>query len=81
MFYEEAMINKELNCIKCKQRLDEPRILPCGETICAYCYISIEVNNNKFKCFICKKDHLMQEEGLPINKRLLRILSLNRSIN
>ncbi len=34
MFYEEAMINNELNCIKCKQRLDEPRMLPCGETIC-----------------------------------------------
>ena len=76
MFYEETKINIELNCVKCNQRLDEPRNLPCGEFICAYCYISIEVNNNKFKCFICKKDHLMPEEGLPISKRLLRILSL-----
>ena len=29
-----------------------------------------------FKCFICKKDHSMPEEGLLINKRLLRILAL-----
>ncbi len=65
-----------LNCIKCNQKLDEPRMLPCGETICAYCYMSIEVNNNKFKCFICNEDHLMPEKGLPISKRLLRILAL-----
>jgi PIN domain nuclease of toxin-antitoxin system len=76
MFYAEDQINDELNCTKCNQKLDEPRNLPCGETICAYCYISIEVNNNKFKCFICKKDHLMPEEGLPISIRLLRILAL-----
>jgi len=76
MFYEEITLNQELNCIKCNQKLDEPRILPCGETICAYCCISIEVENNKFKCFICKKDHSMPEEGLLINKRLLRILAL-----
>jgi len=76
MFYEEDQINDELNCIKCNQKLDEPRNLPCGEFICAYCYISIEVNNNKFKCFICNEDHLMPEKGLPISKRLLRILSL-----
>ena len=77
MFYEEAKINNVLNCVKCSQKLDEPRILVCGESICAYCHISIEVNNsNKFKCFLCKKDHSMPEEGLPINKKLLEILSL-----
>jgi len=76
MFFEEAALVNELNCIKCKQRLDEPRILPCGETICDYCFITIEVKNNKFKCFLCNEDHLMPEKGFPINKRLLRILDL-----
>ncbi len=76
MFFEEAALVNELNCIKCKQRLDEPRILPCGETICDYCFITIEVKNNKFKCFFCNEDHIMPEKGFPINKRLLRILDL-----
>ena len=70
MFYEEKKISNVLNCAKCDQRLDEPRNLPCGEFICAYCHMSIEVNNNKFKCFVCKEDHLMPEKGLPISKRL-----------
>ena len=77
MFYEEAKIKNVLNCVKCNQRLDEPRILPCGESICAYCHLSIKVNNNKFKCFVCQKDHQMSEKGLPISKRLLDILALN----
>ncbi len=77
MFYEESKIKSELNCVKCKQRLDEPRILPCGEYICAYCSISIEATNNKFKCFACREDHLMPDEGLPISKRMLRFLALN----
>ena len=74
---EEKKISNVLNCAKCDQRLDEPRILQCGEYICAYCHMSIEVNNNKFKCCVCKEDHLMPEKGLPISKRLLEILALN----
>ena len=77
MFYEETKIINELNCIRCNQRLDEPRMLPCGETICSYCHKSIVVENKKYKCLICNKDHFMPEEGLPISKRLLRILTLN----
>jgi len=76
MFYEEAKLNDELTCVKCNQRLNEPRILPCGEFICAYCFISIETNSNKFKCFVCDEDHLLPKKGLPINKRLSRILAL-----
>jgi len=76
MFYEETQINNVLNCIKCNQRLDEPRMLPCGEIICNYCQISIEINNNQFKCFICNEYHLMPKEGLTISKRLLKILAL-----
>jgi hypothetical protein len=76
MFYEKDDLNNKLNCIKCNQRLDEPRILPCGETICAYCYISIEANKNKFVCFVCNENHSLTENGLPINKILLKILAL-----
>ncbi len=76
MFYEETQINNVLNCIKCNQRLDEPRMLPCGEIICNYCQISIEINNNQFQCFICNQYHLMPKEGLTISKRLLKILAL-----
>jgi len=77
MFYEEKKIDNVLNCVKCNQRLDEPRVLPCGEFICAYCHLTIKVNDDKFKCFVCKDDHQMPEKGLPISKRLLDILALN----
>jgi hypothetical protein len=30
MFYEESQIIKFLNCSKCKQRYDIPKVLPCG---------------------------------------------------
>ena len=77
MFYEESKLNNELNCAKCNQRLDEPRILPCGDSICSYCHLSIEVNKNKFKCFFCHEEHEMPEKGLLINKGLFKVLALN----
>ncbi len=76
MFYRRDDLNNKLKCLKCNQRLDEPRNLPCGETICANCSVSIEVNNKKFKCLICDEDHLMPDKGLPISKILSEIIAL-----
>ena len=80
MFYEETKLNEELTCNKCRERLDDPRILPCGDTICSDCVLSIRVaDNNKFDCLICEKKHTMPDDGLPVNKKLLAILSLKPS--
>ena len=68
MFYEENKIIDILKCRKCKERLDsEPKMLPCGQTVCSHCLNLICVNYNKFKCIICDNEHTMPENGLPIN--------------
>ena len=76
MFYELKKVNDELNCSKCNERLDEPRILPCGDTVCSQCVTLIQINNERFDCILCVKSHKIAEEGLPINKKLLALLSM-----
>jgi len=70
-------------CKNCAARLDEPRVLQCGHNICSYCYSNTEIinsktNNNKkeFQCPSCGKLHEIPEDGLPINKTLVELLSM-----
>ena len=74
--YPKDEINEILKCSKCKERLDEPTMLPCGQTVCSPCLNSIYVNNKKFKCIICNNEHPMPENGLPINKVVQALLSM-----
>ncbi len=37
MFYQEASIVHLLNCQNCKLKYDEPRLMPCGKTVCNRC--------------------------------------------
>ena len=67
MFYENDDLNNKLNCLKCNQRLDEPRTLSCGEFICSYCCTSVKLNESKFKCFVCNEYHLMPEKGFYLS--------------
>ena len=76
MFYEAGKINKALLCKHCEGRLDKPKILPCGVTICSFCEISIQVNNQMFDCLVCKKKHEMLQDGLPNNELALEILAI-----
>ena len=76
-FYEEKKISNALSCKKCHERLDEPRILPCGDSICTKCLSTIKIKNKQvFDCIVCKKQHIMPENGLLINKVLLDLLSV-----
>ena len=69
MFYNK--INKILSCKNCKEQLDEPKILPCGKTICSLCVSQIKVSRRKYVCLICENKHEMLESGLPINESIL----------
>ena len=81
MYFDSKQVNNLLNCIKCEGRLDEPRILPCGNSICSYCSSSFQLANNKeFQCLICNELHEMPQKGLPISKVLVELLSFE-SIN
>jgi hypothetical protein len=76
MFFEENQVNDTLNCDKCQDRVDDPRILPCGDTVCSRCLLTIHLNNNQFKCFLCDENHFLPQDGFPVNKKVLKFLSL-----
>ena len=79
MFFNTFQVNKELLCKNCKGKLDIPKILPCGETICSLCETSIQVNDQIFDCLVCKDKHKMPEKGFAINKSLSKILEIELS--
>jgi hypothetical protein len=79
MFYQEEKVNDALKCSKCDQRLDEPWILPCGEIVCSSCVTLVQITDSKFKCLVCDKIHMMPEDGLPKNKNILALLSMQSS--
>ena len=54
MFFEETQIFEVIKCAVCLNKYDEPKILPCGYTLCKDCMNSvensIEKNVDEFKC-------------------------------
>jgi hypothetical protein len=78
MYFDSNQVNNLLNCINCNARIDEPKLLPCGDTICSYCVsqLKIDSNNNEFTCIVCGDLHEMPRKGLPLNKRLSEMLNI-----
>jgi len=74
MFFNTNQVNKALLCQYCEGRLDIPKLLPCGETICSFCETNIQVNDQMFDCLVCKQQHEMPKDGFKINKSLSKIL-------
>jgi hypothetical protein len=79
MFYETNEINDILLCQQCQGRLEGPKILPCGETICSFCVSSIQTNLNVFNCLVCKQQHEMPKNELPDNIIALKLLSAKQT--
>lgn len=74
MFFTESDLELILTCKVCNVRFDsEPRILPCGRSICNYCSKSIE---KKFMCILCKNEHSLEDKELPINTEVKALLEL-----
>jgi hypothetical protein len=76
MFYDTHEVDNALLCQQCEGRLDIPKILPCGKTICSLCEITIRINDKMFDCMLCKEKHEMPKNGLLINDALMKILSV-----
>jgi hypothetical protein len=78
MFFETNQVNDILICEQCKGRLDLPKILPCGKTICSFCapLNLLSTIDNKFDCLVCKNKHEVPRDGLPNNEALLKMLSI-----
>jgi hypothetical protein len=78
MYFEENQVNEILSCNHCHGRLEEPKLLPCGVTICSYCASTIKIHQVKmFDCLICSEKHEMPRTGLPDNKALSKMLLVN----
>ena len=76
MYCDFKTIENFLKCKKCQRRIDEPRILHCGKTICSLCASSIVIDsNNQYDCLVCNKKHEMSNEGLSLIVKILELLS------
>jgi hypothetical protein len=74
MFYDFNKVNSVYK--NCQEQLDEPKMLPCGKTVCSFCASKIKMNGNQFDCLLCKNKHEMPKNGLPNNEALLELLSI-----
>jgi len=76
MFFEESQIDEILKCDLCVQRLDKPRLLPCGKTICSACFETViktkDKKENSFRCPSCQTVHKNAE--FPLNESLKKLL-------
>lgn len=65
MYFEANQANKALLCKLCEEYFEnsEPKILPCGETICSFCVSSIQVTDNLFDCLLC-------QDKIPMDTRV-----------
>ncbi len=81
MYFDKNQIDEVLLCEACKKLMDQPKILPCHDTICSLCEKSIQIlDYNKYNCLVCKEIHEMPKNGLPFNKALLKMLSIKPTL-
>ena len=78
MYFETNQVNDILICDQCEGRLDIPKILPCGKTICSFCapLNLLSTVDNKFDCLVCKNKHEVPKDGFLTNEVVLKILSV-----
>jgi hypothetical protein len=81
--YAEEEINKLLCCGHCKLKFDlydEPKIIPCGISICSKCEAKINAKLSdklNFKCLNeteCLEEHLKPTKGFPVNRAIVQLL-------
>ena len=77
MFYEQSSIKAFLQCASCTQTFDEPRILPCWNTVCSACLETLvkitDKNDNSFKCSMCQGRH--NNADFPVNRSLKGLMN------
>jgi hypothetical protein len=81
MFYETSFISNLLKCQHCSQPYNQfckPRMLSCcGDSICDTCIdlLKYDVINKKYKCVLCSKFVNIPDDGFPINRLALKLVS------
>jgi uncharacterized protein YoxC len=66
MFYQAEKIDSILICKICENKMVDPRLLPCGKSVCHRCVdILADTDKKRIKCENCAKIHEIPEEGFP----------------
>jgi hypothetical protein len=73
MFYQDEQIDKLKICPICKFNFDDPRVLPCGHTVCFEC-IKSKPETEKFKCKLCNKINCIENDEFPSNILIKKLL-------
>ena len=77
MFYQAENINSVLICFVCENKLDDPRLLPCGKSVCNKCVDLLSDTEKRIvKCQHCGKTHEIPQEGFPIILALKDLLDI-----
>jgi hypothetical protein len=77
MFYQATELDNLLICKICDRKLDDPRILPCGESFCNNCiYALADGDNNVIECQNCQTQHAILDGGFPRNAVVNKIVQL-----
>jgi uncharacterized protein YoxC len=69
MFYQAEKIDSILICKICENKMVDPRILPCGKSVCHRCVdILADTDNNRIRCQSCAQIHEIPVGGFYINQ-------------
>jgi hypothetical protein len=72
MYYDEEMVESELQCPLCNEIFQDPRMLPCGNICCLKC-IKDQFNKteNNYKCECCKSIHKKREDNQYLISKII----------
>jgi len=77
MFFQADKINNLLVCNVCEQKMMDPRIFPCGKSVCNRCVDNLaDANKNHLVCDDCGKTHEIPRDGFPKNLLTQKLLEL-----
>ncbi len=75
MFYQADKIDNILICKICENKMVDPRLLPCGKSVCHRCLDLIaDTDKKRIKCQNCAKIHEILDSGFPKNLALQELL-------
>jgi len=81
MYFEADTLQSKLKCFYCKGTFVEPKLLPCGETLCFRCVIELANDRAKvvgFDCIFCKEFHHVPPQGFPTQNVIIELVNLPR---
>ena len=75
MFYQADKIDSILICKICDNKMVDPRLLPCGKSLCHRCVDFLaDTEKKRIKCENCAKIHEIPNDGFLKNFALQKLL-------